>query len=806
MGRFLALTACVIAAFVLFFGATRTPAPRPAGAPAAEFSAGRAMVDIAAMAAVPHPLGSPAHARVRDYLIERMTALGLSPQIQRAHSQRIAGKTPAGSSLLLGGDVENVVGVLPGRSRIAPAVVLMAHSDSVYGSPGAADDTAGVAAALEMVRAIRTRGAPARDVMVVFTDGEEAGLLGANAFFGQSPLAAHAGFVVNLESRGGGGRAIMFQTGADNGGTIDLYRRTAVTPEATSLTSYIYKLLPNDTDFTVSLAKGLPGLNYAFIGRQFDYHSPSSTVAALDEGSVQHMGQQALPTVEALAFDPTLPERAPDMTYGSVLGNHLIAYPAQAGWLLLAGIAVLIVLAGLRARRHEPVGALDMLQGAGAGLLLLVAGALVLHLLRHATGYGFGFVNGRGLLARFDTFEIAMACAGLGVIFQVVAGVARGKGLIVPALAALLAGLAASLFGGFDLVALGLGVGAAVLSVILFRRPASLAGSWIGLMILALIAATVLQIAAPTIAMVVAWPLAVAALCAALNGAGTADGLLAFVTRLIAWVIAAIGLAWVLGLFHSLLQGLDLPEAPAITILLAALIVWPMAWHGEPEHQTHSTAGNLLIVVGLGLALWLSATSPWTARHPRVAMPLYVIDNDSGRDWRVSPFAPDYWVKDVLMADGGAIERKGFPGLAFTRSGEKTWAAPARKVSAPAVAITLTRGADGAVTLHAPGAAEGLLELQLRPSAVVSDVRINGTPEPVLGKPGQWTHIVWQAAPDGVTATFRPAGPGEMDVRYALVVPHWPDQAALLPPMPLTIMPWHLAGSTVVTGTRKLNW
>jgi len=143
-------------------------------------------------------VGSAADARVRDYLIARMTRLGLHPQVQRAASFAVYG------SELSGATVDNVIGVLRGRDPAAPAVALMAHHDSVPGSPGAADDTAGVAAALEIVRAIEVRGVPARDVMLVITDGEEPGLLGARAFFGESPLAAHVGYVLNMEARGGG--------------------------------------------------------------------------------------------------------------------------------------------------------------------------------------------------------------------------------------------------------------------------------------------------------------------------------------------------------------------------------------------------------------------------------------------------------------------------------------------------------------------------------------------------------------------------------------------------------------------------
>src|SRR5450755_4022283 len=174
MARLTALIACLAAAFGLFYFAARTPTPLPANAPPTVFSAGRAMIDDAAMAAVPHPIGSPANAKVRDYLIARMTALGLSPFIQRAESHRA--KVYGGETYVSGADVENIVGVLPGRDRSLPALTLMAPYDSVPGSPGAADDVASVATILEIVRAVEVASLPARDVMVVITDGEEPGL------------------------------------------------------------------------------------------------------------------------------------------------------------------------------------------------------------------------------------------------------------------------------------------------------------------------------------------------------------------------------------------------------------------------------------------------------------------------------------------------------------------------------------------------------------------------------------------------------------------------------------------------------
>src|SRR5689334_15175664 len=126
MGRLLALVGALIAAGLLAWAGLRAPELRPASAPAADFSAQRAMADIRGIASVPHPLGSPANAAARDYLFRRMAALGLTPQVHPGvgvHQPKTA------TDVMAGGAVDNLVGVLPGRDRSLPALALMAHYD-----------------------------------------------------------------------------------------------------------------------------------------------------------------------------------------------------------------------------------------------------------------------------------------------------------------------------------------------------------------------------------------------------------------------------------------------------------------------------------------------------------------------------------------------------------------------------------------------------------------------------------------------------------------------------------------------------
>ena len=86
----------------------------------------------------------------------------------------------------------------------------------------------GVAAVLEAVRAIQARGPTERPLIVLITDAEELGLDGARVFFGDYPDRARIGFVVNLEARGGGGRAMMFETGPGNAGAVGLLAAAVV--------------------------------------------------------------------------------------------------------------------------------------------------------------------------------------------------------------------------------------------------------------------------------------------------------------------------------------------------------------------------------------------------------------------------------------------------------------------------------------------------------------------------------------------------------------------------------------------------
>ncbi|MEQ3549165.1 M28 family peptidase [Pseudonocardia nematodicida] len=348
----------------------RPPAPAGADAPAGEFSAERAMRHVEAIAREPRPMGSDAHDRARQYLVTELTAMGIAPEVRDAVGVR---PYPADAATPVG-RVRNVVGVADGSDPTAP-LVLAAHYDSTPTSPGANDDAVGVAVALETARALLARDAPRRnDLVVLLTDGEEMGLLGAEAFAHDDPLAVDGGVVLNHEARGAGGPVIMFRGSAGSSDLVRTYGAAAPSPVADSATAGVFEFLPNDTDFVAFERGGLSVLDFAYVQDSAYYHSALDLPENVDPRSVQHMGETTLATAAELAGrDLAAAGGDEDLAYVNVPPGTLVVVPAWVLSVLAVLGGGLTVVAVLRARRRGAVRVRRVLLGAGAGLLLVVA-------------------------------------------------------------------------------------------------------------------------------------------------------------------------------------------------------------------------------------------------------------------------------------------------------------------------------------------------------------------------------------------------------------------------------------------------
>jgi hypothetical protein len=321
----------------------------------------------------PRVVGTPGAAAGRDRIAGILQSLGLAVDRQRIRIDRRAGAV----------DVENLVATIEGSGGDdRPVLAVVAHSDSVPGSPGASDDGAGVAALCAVARALVARP-PAHDVLLLVTDGEERGLLGAQAFMAQHPAAASLGAVVNLDARGASGPAAIFELGPQSAWLSEIVADFVPAPRTQSLAAAIYERMPNGTDFTVFLEAGLTGFNVAFIGDVAAYHRPEDTVERQSPWTRAHLAQTALGLVRGL--DARWPrEGAPPAdraVFGDLLGVAVLRWPE--GWSTwIVGMSALALATGsLRARMRDAIRPPSLAHGVSlafvACLVVVMASAVL---------------------------------------------------------------------------------------------------------------------------------------------------------------------------------------------------------------------------------------------------------------------------------------------------------------------------------------------------------------------------------------------------------------------------------------------
>lgn len=335
----LRLIGTLAAAFVLslvLMWAWRTLTVAPSGA-ATEFSGEAAFATLSKLYAEgkPHPTGSALNAVVRDRILAEFRDAGYEPEVQATVQCVTQGRSPGCTAL------ENIIAVKKGTS--GRAVLATGHYDSVPAGPGVADDGAGTAVMIELARELKARETK-NDIIFLITDGEETGLRGAVAFATQHPLFKTVDIVVNVEARGTSGPSIMFETGTGNRKLIELMAGALKTPVSNSLAYEIYRLLPNDTDFSIYKRFGLTGYNFALIGSASLYHSSRDDLANMDRNALQHHGDNARALIDKLAdTDLASLKSTDDASYYDLFGQTLVHWPAFLN-LPLAILAVVILI------------------------------------------------------------------------------------------------------------------------------------------------------------------------------------------------------------------------------------------------------------------------------------------------------------------------------------------------------------------------------------------------------------------------------------------------------------------------------
>jgi hypothetical protein len=712
------------------------PSPRAADAPPTEFSAARAFTHVERIGSAVHVAGSPAAAQVREYIQTTLSGLGLQPQIHEG----------VGADDALGGGfamahIHDVVATIPGTDSTG-TVFAMAHYDSVQVSYGGNDDGVGVSTLLEAARALTTGPKPRNDIVLVFTDAEEACLCGAESFVNQNALAGKGGVVLNFEARGSSGPAIMFETSEGNADVVSVYGDAVPYPVATSFAVEVYRILPNDTDFTPFRKSGrFTGLNTAYIDGSPVYHSPEDKPSYMDKASLQHHGSNALAEMRAFGAADIASLSKPsayDSTYFPLLG-FLLQYPGWLVWPLAAlGLLAVAVLAVL-ARRRGLTSVGKVVAGFGLGLIPLVLAPVLAQLLwvvLVAVRPGYremidpwrpGWYRGAvvalvavviltwyGLLRRrFGAWALTIGGLGWLAVLGLLLAAATPGGSYLAALPALFGGVA-------GIVALWAESGTTKAD----RRALSLRSLWARTAVLALGAAVAVLILAPTVLLF--FP----ALGLALGG-------------------AAALFATMLGL--ALLPLLD--------------VLYPSAESAGSRRRLRGALPGLAAgVIALACVATGLVVDQFDAVHPAPEQLMYVLDEDTGQaNWVSGDSQPGSWNRQYLTGHIDLTES--FPLLK-----KATLSGPATVANLPAPTLTVvsdsTSGARRTVTLNLkPQRAVRLVYLRVD-DATVAAATVDGRTVPPDALKDRFGVLFHAPPADGlvVTLVLEKAGPVKVRV------------------------------------------
>jgi hypothetical protein len=628
----------------------KPPESVPANAPASEFSSGRAMTHVKAVSTQPHPMGTIAESQARDYILQQLSALGVQPEVQE--TTVIARDV---SAPFRAGNVHNIITQLKG-SENGKALMLVAHYDSVPTSLGASDDGAGVAALLETLRALKT-GAPLKnDLIFLFTDGEEVGLLGAQAFVNESPLAKNVGMVLNFEARGNSGPAFMFETSQQNGWLIKELAQAAPHPQASSLMSELYRMLSNDTDLTVFKKAGMSGLNFAYINGSHHYHALLDNSEQIDERSLQHQGDYALALSRHFGNVSLQNTKAGNDVYFDFLGLSLVAYPVQ--WVLFLAVALLLLFVAVIVMGFRS-GALKV-SGLGLGLLAfilsIVASVLVsgvVWLIISSLQKGYRQIP-QGDLYNSGTYRAAFICLTIAIT--------------------------ASIY-------------------ILLRKRASreslLVGGLVGWLVLTLL----ITVALPGASYLFTWPLFI--LLSGLLFSFRKKNVEATPrSRFVIVMLCALPAVLLLApTIYVMLMALPIGAAPVVMILLVLQLVVVLPLLGAVTARRRWMLPGIALLLAFVFIALGSFTAGFNQDHPKQADIFYALDTDSSKAvWASADEGIDDWMSQFLSTTAKRAALPEF--LPLTTRTFMQAQAPTAQLPGPEVKLLEDKTSEGTRTLR----------------------------------------------------------------------------------------------------------
>jgi hypothetical protein len=227
---------------------------------------------------------------------------------------------------------------LPGSDPTGK-VLITGHYDSHYDAQGAGDDGVSTVAMLEAIRVLQTGEPLKNDIVFLFSDGEESGMLGSTEFL-KTPLAKQISVVLAFDAWPGHGPT-TFQTSSE--GDEWLIRNLAqVDPPIYAMSYQVNKVRATfDSDFDV-LKSQLIGMEFENNGTGTRYHTLKDTVDGVDPSLVQSQGETMLLLAQHFGLlDLSTAYQGEDYAFVTLPLIGIVAFPYWVN-LLVSGISIAV--------------------------------------------------------------------------------------------------------------------------------------------------------------------------------------------------------------------------------------------------------------------------------------------------------------------------------------------------------------------------------------------------------------------------------------------------------------------------------
>ncbi|MBU3011231.1 M28 family peptidase [Polaribacter vadi] len=307
-----------------------------------KFSKNNALHHLKNISQNTHFVGTKEHKNVQNYIVNVLQKMGLETEIQT--------QTTINKKWMATTTTENIIAKIKGTEN-GKALLLLTHYDSSpHSSKGASDAGSGVVTILEGIRAfLANNKSHKNDIIILISDAEELGLLGAQAFIDNHKWAKDVGLVLNFEARGSGGPSYMLmETNGKNSKLLTEFLAAKPNfPVANSLMYSIYKKLPNDTDLTVFREDAnINGFNFAFIDDHFDYHTTQDTYERLDRETLLHQADYLMQSLNYFSnSDLENLNSDEDLVYVNFPFIKMLTYPfAWVTPMLIIAVVIFILL------------------------------------------------------------------------------------------------------------------------------------------------------------------------------------------------------------------------------------------------------------------------------------------------------------------------------------------------------------------------------------------------------------------------------------------------------------------------------